>query len=72
METFAETAIVDYRLLFADQGKQTSISISDCSKQTEVCHFCFPFAANKWKSPFSVKVSAEALEPMFFSFSPTA
>jgi hypothetical protein len=25
MGTFDETAIVDYRLLFADQGKQTSI-----------------------------------------------
>ncbi len=25
MGTFAETAIVDYRLLFADQGKQTSV-----------------------------------------------
>jgi hypothetical protein len=25
MVTFAETAIVNYRLLFADQGKQTSI-----------------------------------------------
>jgi hypothetical protein len=25
MGTFAETAIVDYRLSFADQGKQTSV-----------------------------------------------
>jgi hypothetical protein len=25
MDTFAETAIVDYRLSFADQGKQTSV-----------------------------------------------
>ncbi len=32
---FAETAIVDYRLLFADQGKQYS-----------VFHFRFPFAVN--------------------------
>ncbi len=48
------TAYVDYRLSFADQGKQTSISA--CSKQTEVCHFSFPFAANKAnkrKLPFS-------------------
>jgi hypothetical protein len=40
MGTLAETAIVDYCLLFADQGKQTSIfSFSICSKQTEVCRF---------------------------------
>jgi hypothetical protein len=61
MGTFAETAIVDYRLLFADQGKQTFVfrfhlqqtkgslpfPFSICSKQREVCHFRFPFAANK-------------------------
>jgi hypothetical protein len=46
--TFAETAIIDYRLLFADQGKQTStfrlqqpngslpFPFSICSKQTEI------------------------------------
>jgi hypothetical protein len=34
MGTFAETAIVHYRLSFANQGKQTSISL--CSKQTKV------------------------------------
>jgi hypothetical protein len=33
MGTFAETANVDYRLSFADQGKQTSF-------------FRFPFAEN--------------------------
>jgi hypothetical protein len=27
MGTFAETALVDYRLSFADQGKQTSVSV---------------------------------------------
>jgi hypothetical protein len=37
MGMFAETAIVVYRLLFANQGKQTSVSVS--SKQTEVCRF---------------------------------
>ncbi len=50
MGTFAGTAIVDYHLLFADQGKQTSIfrfclqlidgslpiPVSICIKQTEV------------------------------------
>jgi hypothetical protein len=36
MGMFAETANVDYRLLFADQGKQTSV-------------FHFPLAENKGK-----------------------
>jgi hypothetical protein len=54
MGTFAKTAIVDYHLSFANQGKQTLFSVSVGSKQTEVCHFRFPFAANKWKLPFSV------------------
>jgi hypothetical protein len=52
MNTFAETAIVDYRLPFAHQGKQTSVfrfcfPFSVCSKQTEVAvfrSFNFPFA----------------------------
>jgi hypothetical protein len=50
MGTFAGTAIVDYRLSFADQGKQTSVSelqtngslpfpFSVCCKQTEVTFF---------------------------------
>jgi hypothetical protein len=34
MGTFAETAVVDYRLSFADQGKQTFVSLY--SKRTEV------------------------------------
>jgi hypothetical protein len=42
MDMFAETAIVDNRLSFADQGKQTSVSVY--SKQTKVCRFRFPFA----------------------------
>jgi hypothetical protein len=45
MGTFAETAIVDYRLSFADQGKQTSVFFSIlfpffiCRKQMEVAVF---------------------------------
>jgi hypothetical protein len=39
MGKFAETAILDYRLSFADHGKQTSFSVSVCSKQTEVNRF---------------------------------
>jgi hypothetical protein len=45
MGTFAETANVDYRLLFADQGNNFPFSV--CRKQMEVCHFRFLFAANK-------------------------
>jgi hypothetical protein len=52
MGTFAETASVDYRFLFADQGKQTPFSVSISSngsllflfsvwsKQMEVTFFC--------------------------------
>jgi hypothetical protein len=41
MGTFAETALVDYCLSFADQGKQILFSVSVGSKQTEERHFCF-------------------------------
>jgi hypothetical protein len=47
MGTFAETAIINYGLLIANQGKQTFVSISVCSQRMEVCHFCFLYAANK-------------------------
>jgi hypothetical protein len=50
MGTFVKTAIVNYRLSFA----AFPFSVSVCSKQTEVCRFRFPFAANKRKSPVSV------------------
>ncbi len=41
MDTFAERAIGDYPLLFADQGKQTFL-------------FPFSFAANKWNFTVSI------------------
>ncbi len=50
MGTFAETVIVDYRLSFADQGKQVC---RFCSQQTNGS-LPFPFVANKQKLPFSV------------------
>jgi hypothetical protein len=41
MGTFAETASVDYRFLFADQGKQTPFSFSISSKRKFVVSvFC--------------------------------
>jgi hypothetical protein len=55
MGTFAETSIVDYHLSFAGTKENKLLfSVSVCSKQTEVCHFRFPFAENKQKLPFSV------------------
>jgi hypothetical protein len=47
MGMFDETAIVDYRLSFADQGNTLPFSVFFCSKQTEVRLFRFPFAENK-------------------------
>jgi hypothetical protein len=49
---FAETAIVEYNLSFANQGNKLSFSV--CRKYTEVCHFPFPFVEKKRKSPYSV------------------
>ncbi len=48
-----ETAIVDYLLFLANKANKLLFSVSVCSKQTEVYHFCFPIAANKQKLPFS-------------------
>jgi hypothetical protein len=53
MGAFAETAIVVYRLLLANQGNKLLFSFSVSSKQMEVCHFCFLFAANEQMLPFS-------------------
>jgi hypothetical protein len=39
MGTFAETAIVDYRLSFADQGKLTSVFRSCLQQTNEVAIF---------------------------------
>ncbi len=55
MGTFAETAIIDYNLLCADQGNKLPFSLSVFRKQTEVCRFRFPFAENKKKLPFSIR-----------------
>jgi hypothetical protein len=52
MSTFADTANVDYRLSFVDQGKQTSVL--RLQKINGSCCFHFPFAANKQKLQFSV------------------
>ncbi len=54
MWTFAETAIVNCRLSFAEEGKQTYVFRSVCRKQTEVFCFRFTFTANKQKLLFSV------------------
>jgi hypothetical protein len=43
---------VDYRLSFPTKEKKRKCAV--CRKQTEVCCFCFLFAANKQKWMFSV------------------
>jgi hypothetical protein len=53
MGTFAETAIVVYRLSIKE--KQLPFSVSVCSKQTEVYRLRFLLAAKKRKLPFSVE-----------------
>ncbi len=53
MGTFAETAIVDYRLLFADQEKQTSV-------------FRFKMQQNKRKFAISVFRLQEQTEVAVF------
>jgi hypothetical protein len=54
MSTFAETAIVDYRLLFADQGKQTSKFHYSLQQTNGSFQFPLLFAANKWKLPIPI------------------
>jgi hypothetical protein len=54
MGTFVETAIVDYRLSFPDQGKQTSIFQIYLQGTNGSLPFPFLFVANKEKFPFSV------------------
>jgi hypothetical protein len=56
MDMFAETAIVEYRLSFVDQGNKRLFSVSGRSKQTEVFRFHFQFSENKkkLKLPFAV------------------
>ncbi len=60
MGTFAETAIVDYRYFLPTKENKLPFSVSVCSKQTEVCRFCFPFTANKRQSPFSISFVSRA------------
>jgi hypothetical protein len=44
---FAETAIVEYRLSFAEQGKPTSVFRFRLQQTNGSCHFCFSFAECK-------------------------
>ncbi len=53
MGTFAETAIVDYRFLFANQGKQASV-------------FLFSYAANNWKFVISIFLFSKQTEVAVF------
>ncbi len=55
MDTFAETAVVIYRLSFAEQWKRTSV-FRFCLQQTNAEVYCFRclFEVNKRKLPFSI------------------
>jgi hypothetical protein len=53
MVTFAETAIVDYCLLFADQGKQTSF-------------FRFRLQQTKGSLPFPFPICSKQMEIAVF------
>jgi hypothetical protein len=53
MGMFSEKAIVDYRFRLPTKENKLLFSVFVYSKQTEVCHFLFPFAANIQKLPFS-------------------
>jgi hypothetical protein len=52
MGTFAETAIVTCRLLFA--AKETNFRFPFAENKRKFVVSCFPFAAYKRKLPFSV------------------
>jgi hypothetical protein len=52
MCTFAETEIVDYHLLFADQGKPKSGSVFAGSTQTEVAISVFRLQQTNGGCPF--------------------
>jgi hypothetical protein len=54
MDTFAETVIVNYCLLFSTKENKLPFSISVSSTQMEVCLLRFLFAVYKKKSLFSI------------------
>ncbi len=54
MGTFAETVIASYCFRLPTKANKFLFSVSVFSKQTEVCHFPFPLAANKLNMPFTV------------------
>jgi hypothetical protein len=64
---FCGNSIRRLPLSFADQGKQTSVSISVSSKQTEIFCFRFLFAENKRKLPFPFTEFRKRLYNVFAS-----
>jgi hypothetical protein len=54
MGTFAETAIVDYRLSFADQGKQTSVFRFAASNKRKYAVSVFRLQETNGSVPFSI------------------
>jgi hypothetical protein len=62
--TFANTANVENRLLFADQGKQNSVFPFLFQKQTEVIRFRFPYCIYLYieMAAYTSTVGAKSLE----------
>jgi hypothetical protein len=59
MGTFAETAIIDYHLSFANQGKQTSVEASETRGTTARCpHVYFLFLLVAIKIKFAMEKNA--------------
>jgi hypothetical protein len=57
MGTFAGTAIVDYRLSFANQGKQTSKYRFRLQQiEGRFADFVFCLQQNKWNLPFMIYI----------------
>jgi hypothetical protein len=53
MGTFAETAIVDYRLSFSDHGKQTSVFRFRLQQTNASLPFPFSVCSKQRKLPYS-------------------
>jgi hypothetical protein len=54
MSMFAETAILNYWISFADLKSKLPFSVSVCRQQMKVCRISLPSAANKLKLLFSI------------------
>jgi hypothetical protein len=56
MGKFAETAIFNYCFRLPTKENKCPFFVSKCSKQTEVCRFCFLFAEKKTEVAVSISL----------------